>query len=754
MLLAVTYPAHNNAKSNVDQPKNDNDISLDRRLFCVGAVSFAALGTAACGDGGSSGFGSAGALGTTQQNAATSTATSTEVAATEPVTNSTLTSQARKFTHPGLLHTEADFERMRTKIAAGAQPWVDGWNALTSSSRAQLGRAPVPLATVVRGGDGENHRTMVEDMARAYQFALRWKVSGNTAYADLAVQYLDAWSSTMTALNGNSDRFLAAGIYGYQWANAAEMMRSYPGWSSEGVARFQKLLLEVFYPLSHSFLIKHNDANITNYWANWDLCAICAILAIGVFCDRTDLYDEAIAYYKTGRGNGAAAHNVYMLHPGYLGQWQESGRDQGHATLGMALTGLLCEMAWSQGEDLYGYGNNRFLAAAEYVAMSNLQDGNGQYYSPPFSTYVNRQGTFTVVSTAGQPNLRPCWESIYNHYVNRKGLAAPWVATIAAQIRPERSEWGGDQPSFGTLTYSRDPVAAGTPPSGLTAYVTANQVLLSWWGSAGATSYKVKRGPSANGPFATVASVTDPRTYTDTPGNGVWHYVVTAVSASGESSVSNVARVALPSELRAQLPLDAASGTTAADGSGNGQNGTLQGGASWGEGRSGGRALALDGSSGHLALPTGVLSSLGDFTIALWVYWNAAVTNTRVFDFGSSDIAYLALLPRDAGGSMRFTVTGTTWYGEQSIVASALPTGRWVHLAVTLSGTTGTLYVDGVAAGSNNAIALAPFQLGDTTQNWLGRSQYPADPCFNGRMQDLRIYSGALSAAEIAALAA
>ena len=119
----------------------------------------------------------------------------------------------------------------------------------------------------------------------------------------------------MTTLTGNADRFLAAGIYGYQWANAAEMMRSYAGWSAEGVARFQKLLLEVFYPLCHSFLLNHNGANITNYWANWDLCNICGMLAIGVFCDRTDLYDEAIAYYKTGRGNGAAAHNVYCSIP-------------------------------------------------------------------------------------------------------------------------------------------------------------------------------------------------------------------------------------------------------------------------------------------------------------------------------------------------------------------------------------------------------------------------------------------------------
>jgi hypothetical protein len=35
----------------------------------------------------------------------------------------------------------------------------------------------------------------------------------------------------MTSLTGNADRFLAAGIHGYQWANVGEIMRTYPGWA-------------------------------------------------------------------------------------------------------------------------------------------------------------------------------------------------------------------------------------------------------------------------------------------------------------------------------------------------------------------------------------------------------------------------------------------------------------------------------------------------------------------------------------------
>jgi len=185
---------------------------------------------------------------------------------------------ARVFAHPGLLHTEADFARMQKKVAAQAEPWISGWNALLASGRSQLGATPRPLVTVIRGGPGQNFAQLYIDIARTYQLALRWKVSGDTQYADLAVTFLNAWSSTLTAITGNADRFLAAGIYGYQFANAAEIMRSYPGWAAADLARFQTMMLTVFYPLSADFLVRHNDAVITNYWANWDQCSLaCAV---------------------------------------------------------------------------------------------------------------------------------------------------------------------------------------------------------------------------------------------------------------------------------------------------------------------------------------------------------------------------------------------------------------------------------------------------------------------------------------------
>lgn len=702
--------------------KQPQRISLPRRTFCAGSLSLAALGPLAL---------SSGAAGAQ-------------------------TSQGRTFVHPGLLHTEADFTRMRAKVAAGAQPWLDGWYALLNTGRSTLSNSPRPLQTVIRGGTGSNYAQLYIDIARAYQLALRWKVSGDTAYADKAVEFLNAWSYMLTSITGNADRFLAAGIYGFEFANAAEIMRTYSGWAAADLQQFQSMMLNVFYPLNHQFLVQHNDADITNYWANWDQCNLASILAIGVLCDREDLYNEAVSYYLTGRGNGASSQAVPFVHPGYLGQWQESSRDQGHCTFGVGLAGVFCEMAWNQGDDFYGYDNKRFLAGAEYVAKSNLNDANGNpyYTSMPFDTYINKQGTGTGISPAGLPNFRPVWEMIYNHYVNRLGLAAPFCAQMAASVRAEGDGGNGDQLGLGTLAFTRDPLAAGVAPSGLTARLTGGNVELSWWGSANANSYTVFRSTISGGPYTPVASaINGLLTYTDAGlAPNTYYYVVTAQTPSGNSASSAEARVIVGVAPHTVLSFNESQGVIASDTSGNGHHASLQNGALWATGRQG-NAVSLDGVDDYVSLPAGLVGDLADFSIAAWVFWQGGRNWARIFDFGSGTTQYMYLTPQASGAGIRFAINQANGWGDQALTSAPLPSGQWVHVAVTLSGSTGTLYVNGSAVATNTAMTHAPFRLRSTTQNWIGRSQYSADPYFNGKIDDFRIYNGALSAAEVAALA-
>ncbi|MEU7873300.1 alginate lyase family protein [Dactylosporangium sp. NPDC049140] len=386
---------------------------------------------------------------------------------------------AAAFVHPGLLHTAADFDRIRRKLAAKDPTVTAGWGRLTANGRSSENWRARPLATVVRGGDGQNYPQLYFDVHAAYQNALRWRITGDVAHGNAARDILNAWSATMTTLTGNADRFLAAGIYGYQLANAAEIVRGYDGFDA---GRMRDLLMRVFYPLNDQFLTSHNGACITNYWANWDLCTVASVMAIGVFADDRSLFDRAVEYFKNGPGNGSIRKAVPLRYPGGLGQWQESGRDQGHTVMGVGLMATICEMAWNQGVDLYGYDDNRFLAGAEYVARYNLG------LDVPFTTF--RWGTGqncagreqTVVSAGSRGQLRPVWEMVYNHYVQRRGLAAPNVAAMAAQVRVEggggdygSASGGYDQLGFGTLLYTRDrAAAASTPASGAAPSVRAS----------------------------------------------------------------------------------------------------------------------------------------------------------------------------------------------------------------------------------------------------------------------------------------
>jgi hypothetical protein len=197
-----------------------------------------------------------------------------------------------------------------------------------------------------------------------------------------------------------------------------------------------------------------------------------------------------------------------------------------------------------------------------------------------------------------------------------------------------------------------------------------------------------------------------------------------------------------------------ASGLTAQDSSGYGYNGTLVN--MTGNERTAGvlnKALAFDGSNDHVTLPIGsVIATCQSITVAAWVNFSTSSGSwVRIFDFGNDTTKNMYLTPRmSTSGAMRFAITTTGASGESTLTASAtLPTG-WHHVTVTIDGTTKAmkLYQDGSVVASGTS-AKIPSDLGSTSKNYLGRSQYSADGYFQGSLDDFRIYNYVISSTQL-----
>jgi len=197
------------------------------------------------------------------------------------------------------------------------------------------------------------------------------------------------------------------------------------------------------------------------------------------------------------------------------------------------------------------------------------------------------------------------------------------------------------------------------------------------------------------------------------------------------------------------------------DSSGKGNHGTAVNDPTYQESWAGlGQALRLDGVNDHVDLPIGnLVGTLASATFATWVDFDTMSAGAwqRVFDFGTGSTAYMFLTPRQGtSGAMRFAITSSgNAAGAESILdaPTRLPEG-WHHVAVVIDGATKAmlLYLDGevLNRGPTNTL---PMDLGVTTQNWLGRSQYDTDGYFGGSLDEFRIYDRALEVGEVRYLA-
>jgi hypothetical protein len=193
--------------------------------------------------------------------------------------------------------------------------------------------------------------------------------------------------------------------------------------------------------------------------------------------------------------------------------------------------------------------------------------------------------------------------------------------------------------------------------------------------------------------------------------------------------------------------------STAADSASGIGQGRLQGGAAcvYDSDRASG-VLSLDGRAAYLESSADLDLGAGDFTLAAWI-WKELPGNRVILakgnGFGSPSQWSWGWEdpPQAANAAFR---TSNSYY---TTAEASIPIQEWLHVAFVRKGGKGTSYVNGVRSGDEHDLA----PVGDLTNDkplTVGRRAYEPSPAwFRGKIDDLRIYTRALTAEEIRALA-
>ncbi len=192
----------------------------------------------------------------------------------------------------------------------------------------------------------------------------------------------------------------------------------------------------------------------------------------------------------------------------------------------------------------------------------------------------------------------------------------------------------------------------------------------------------------------------------------------------------------------------------------------------WGTGKRGG-GLNFDGTNDYVSIANEQnfdFDQTNAFSISSWVYRNAATDEDAIFEkvvqTGGLYTGYALFVVQPAGdpqclagNCLKFAIViadGSAIVATSS--AGALTTGRWNHVAITYSGSanrTGMkIYLNGVDRTTESYSDVLPG--GSMLNNaplYIGVDR-PDDPCcfFNGKIDEVRVYSRALSAGEAATL--
>ena len=148
-------------------------------------------------------------------------------------------------------------------------------------------------------------------------------------------------------------------------------------------------------------------------------------------------------------------------------------------------------------------------------------------------------------------------------------------------------------------------------------------------------------------------------------------------------------------------------------------------------------------SNGYLNVPEGIYFG-SSFTVIAWIKLTQILDNMTFIDFGNGADIDNVLIQIN-----QYMIMASTYNGENASTISAsisFQLNEWYHLAYVLAQSTGFIYINGIQVANGSQVT--PMEV-MRTRNFIGKSNWEGDPNANAFFQNIRIYQGAKSAADI-----
>ena len=292
---------------------------------------------------------------------------------------------------------------------------------------------------------------------------------------------------------------------------------------------------------------------------------------------------------------------------------------------------------------------------------------------------------------------------------------------------------------------------APAAPTALTATPQPASVLLTWTAPADddLKAYTIQRSDDGGASWRVINRGIEGTAYVDNTATDAvaYQYRVLAQDLSLNHSEPSAVATASPTQEHALVAYIAADSLT--DVTVNGNHAALYGTLTPQEGHFG-QAILLNGTDNFIQLPATIANSR-ELTLATWIYWRGGDAWQRIFDFGTDTDHYMFLCPKpNTTNRLRLAIKN----GADEQIMNAESTHRanqWIHVAVTFADEAITIYLNGEPVATNTAIKTRPSDFRPIF-NYVGRSQFIADPMFKGAVDDIRVYNYALTSDEVSAL--